>query len=65
MPLESCRHCGYALSVLDHRCRHCAWALPADHTVRFDVKYRPQIVMVLVALALLVYFIVRQWFQLR
>jgi hypothetical protein len=56
MPLESCRHCGYALSVLDHQCRHCASVPPAGPTVRFDVKYLPQIITGLVALGLLVYF---------
>jgi len=63
MPLEACPRCGYALSVLDNHCRHCAPGPLADPTLRFDVKNRPQIMMALIGLGLLVYFIFRHVFS--
>jgi hypothetical protein len=41
LPLESCRHCGYALSILNHHCRHCASAASAGPSVRFGANYLP------------------------
>jgi len=41
MPLECCRRCGYALSILGHHCRHCASAGPASPSVPFDANYLP------------------------
>jgi hypothetical protein len=57
MPLESCRDCGYALSILDHHCRHCA-AVPRVVASRpFDAKHVPQMMIAAALLGLLVYVI--------
>jgi hypothetical protein len=57
MPLEPCPTCGYALSIVDHHCRHCATASRAIPSRPFDAKHLQQMIMVVVALSVLVYWI--------
>ena len=63
MPLEACRDCGYALSVLDGHCRHCVAPLPTRRTLRFSRERLPQIAVLLAGVALLAYFILRYVFR--
>jgi hypothetical protein len=56
MSLESCPTCGYALSIIDHHCRHCTTASRAIPSRPFDAKHLQQMIMVVVALSVVVYF---------
>jgi hypothetical protein len=57
MPLEPCRTCGYALSILDHHCRHCASSSGAVPSRLFDAKHLQQMIVPVVVLSVLVYWI--------
>lgn len=61
MSLESCRTCGYALSIADRRCRHCPTIVVS--AVSGNWLNRKYLVPLIPATAVLVFILYRMLFH--